>query len=204
MNECLKFVIIFLRSTFAFDVLCTVPFYLLDSQTLAIKLLRIFKIGRLKAVSDMIFAKVFLVVVANYLKILCKSCLTSYREGNYISSTIRFAKQLIGNRFVPWQQLACSFLFFIRLLFVLAWCSHFLNCLWIIIGHYTQETYDRSWIQLYELSTTSNYDIYLQGLIFITTTITTIGFSNYNTFSNLESFFVIFVEVHFDTNKLAV
>ena len=76
--------------------------------------------------------------------------------------------------------------------------SHIMNCFWIWLGRHTLRYYSDSWFKIYDGLEPSNFDIYVQGMFFITTAITTVGFGDsIATFSVLEQFYQMFIEVYY-------
>lgn len=83
--------------------------------------------------------------------------------------------------------------------------SHIMNCLWIAFGYFSQELGGTSWLESHKTSTSqgtsppeaqlSRLELYINGLYLIATTITTVGFGDYNATSNLEYLYGMFTQV---------
>jgi hypothetical protein len=100
------------------------------------------------------------------------------------------------DRYIASQIIIANINMAIKTMFIIGFVMHVLSCTYVFIGlTHTQlagEYYD-SWIQRYEYTETSAWGIYAASLIFTMNTVTTIGYGDTYSLTNIERLYTFFL-----------
>jgi len=80
---------------------------------------------------------------------------------------------------------------FVKLILVLILVSHWLACVWYLMGQNT----DYSWLDRFNVKNDSFYNMYITSLYFIIITMLTVGFGDIYPINSNERIFVIFLQI---------